>query len=230
MYPMRAAERYSPLATAPTGVASATAPSSVKIVEVPRNWILPVWTLLQKSFRRAQRSALGDRMDEVAIIKGLCEGSKVLLVAVENEVLGGVVLEFVQRPKGKACIVVVSLFNEFHDRDFPQWSGAMNRRLAEYAKDECGCYSIEAHARDGVGPGASAAGVAAQGYRDGDEAMSGGGDSKPVPSKETKREKTTSDTPQATSGTTSNASHARPDDCRWHQERVWQVPREHRQL
>ena len=106
-----------------TGVASATEPSSVKIVEVPRNWVLPVWTLLQRSFRRAQRSALGDRMDEAGIVKGLTDGSKVLLVAVDNEVLGGVVLEFMQRPKGKACIVVVSLFNEFHDRDFPQWSG-----------------------------------------------------------------------------------------------------------
>ena len=87
MYPMRAAERYSPLATAPTGVASATEPSSVKIVEVPRNWVLPVWTLLQRSFRRAQRSALGDRMDEAGIVKGLTDGSKVLLVAVDNEVL-----------------------------------------------------------------------------------------------------------------------------------------------
>lgn len=89
-------------------------------------------------------------MDEAGIVKGLTDGSKVLLVAVDNEVLGGVVLEFMQRPKGKACIVVVSLFNEFHDRDFPQWSGAMNRHIADYAKDDCGCYCIEAHARDGV--------------------------------------------------------------------------------
>ena len=150
MYQMRAEDRYSPLVTALTGDVLATASSSPKIVRVPPHWVTPVWVLLQRSFRRAQRAALGDRMDELDIIRGLCEGSKELLVAMDNEVLGGVVLEFVQRPKGKCCIVVVSLFNFFHDRDFPQWSRAMNKHIADYARDECGCYCIEAHARDGV--------------------------------------------------------------------------------
>jgi hypothetical protein len=116
---------------------------------VPQHQVLMVWPSLQRAFRKAQGAALGDRMDEVEILKALCEGSKDLLVAEDGEVLGGVILEFFQRRKGKCCIVVASLFNTFPHRAFPAWAAQMNRHVVEHAMS-CGCYCIEAHARDGV--------------------------------------------------------------------------------
>ena len=140
-----------PLVTAPTGDGSRTEPSSVSILYVPPYDVMKVWPYLQRAFRKAQGSALGDRMDEMAILEGLCERSKVLLVALTEVVVGGVILEFVRRPKGKACIVVVSLFNEFNG-GFPSWAADLNDRVREYAFDVCGCYTIEANVRDGVVP------------------------------------------------------------------------------
>lgn len=111
--------------------------------------LLSVWPLLQRAFRRAQGAACGDRMDEVEILNSLCEGSRELLVAREgDELLGGIIIEFVKRPKGLGCIVVVSLFNAL--RDVPRWTPQMNTFLIGYAKGLRGCYVIEAFARDGA--------------------------------------------------------------------------------
>lgn len=107
--------------------------------------VMAVWPSLQRAFRKAQGVALGDRMDEVEILKALCEGSKDLLVAHDGEVLGGVILEYVKRRRGKCCIVVVSLFNRYP----PDWAALMNKHIVDHA-DAAECYCIESNARGGV--------------------------------------------------------------------------------
>jgi hypothetical protein len=113
--------------------------------------MLATWPELQRAFRKAQGAASGDRLYEVAIVNALCEGSMELLAAVEDEkVVGGLILQFVRRPKGMCCIVVVSLFNTFHRGDIPHWVRLMNEHLIDYAMKTRGCYCIEAFARDAV--------------------------------------------------------------------------------
>jgi hypothetical protein len=109
-----------------------------------------VWPHLQRAFRKAQSAALGDRMDELEILRSLCEGSRELIVTKsDGGILGGVIIEFVARPKGKCCIVVCSLFNAFPHRTFPDWAAPMNAHVIDHARMR-NCYCIEAHARDGV--------------------------------------------------------------------------------
>jgi hypothetical protein len=130
----------------------------LKVVEteirhVPPHLVQLAWVQLQRSFRRAQGTALGDRMDELVILKALCEGEMELLTATRGEeIMGGIIIQFVDRPRGSCCKVVVSLFNTFHNRSFPDWSVPMNAHLIDYAKRERGCYTLEAYARDGVVP------------------------------------------------------------------------------
>lgn len=151
MFQTRQEEQRSPSAMAPTGGGSKTERSSVSIVHVPPRRVVELWPHLQRAFRRAQGTALGDRMDEVEILARLCDGSKELLVAARgDELVGGVILEWVERPRGRCCIVVVSLFNSW--RDVSEWSAQMSRHICEYAKRERGCYTVEANVRDGVVP------------------------------------------------------------------------------
>jgi hypothetical protein len=69
-----------------------------------------------------------------------------------EDLMGGIILQFVERPRGRCCVVVASLFNEFPKRDFPDWAAPMNDHLIDYAKRVRECYAVEAYARDGVRP------------------------------------------------------------------------------
>jgi hypothetical protein len=123
---------------------------TIVIENVDPRFVMAAWPQLQRAFRKAQGAGCGDRMDEVEIVRALCEGSWELITASrDEEILGGVLLEFVARPRGKCCIVACSLFNVFPHRTFPEWAVQMNKHVIEYAI-QCGCYTIEANARDGV--------------------------------------------------------------------------------
>ena len=116
---------------------------------MPPAYVMVVWPHLQRAFRKAQGVGCGDRMDEVEILRALCEGSMELIVAMRFKIpAGGVILEYADRPKGRCCFVVCSLFNDFSHR-FPEGSSRMNDHLIDHAKRH-GCYVIESNARDGV--------------------------------------------------------------------------------
>lgn len=150
MFPMRQEARSQPSLTAPTGDGSPTEPSSVSIERAYPAQVLSVWPVFQRAFRKAQGTARGDMMDELDILSQLCEGGMMLLTAtVDEKLMGGLIIQFQKRPKGKACVVMVSLFDKL--RDIPRWSPAANDYLIEYARTQ-GCYTVEAYARDGAVP------------------------------------------------------------------------------
>lgn len=131
--------------TAQTGCGSLTERPLVSIAQVEPIHLQAVWPSIQKQLRNGLTRACGDRLTEEGLINAILGERMELWVAIQDdEVLAGLVLQLVKRPRGRAVVVVAMAGKNFHT-----WSDAMYHHLRGYMVSH-ECYCVEAIVRAGL--------------------------------------------------------------------------------
>jgi len=112
----------------------------VRPLDVPQ-----VWPHVVDKIRRGLKFAAGDRITETGLLKALLDARFEMWVFRDGtELLSVAILQVVERPRGKAIIIIATAGRNFH-RCAPE-----AYKLFRKYKQLIGAYTVEAVARDGM--------------------------------------------------------------------------------